>query len=332
MSTRWARRYWQRSMLEDTHKRWLRQELGERVRFDESMQRHTYFRIGGPADAWVEPHGALQLKVLLEWAQKESIPYLIIGGGSNLLVMDGGIRGLAIHLGRMADEVEWFQRGETVVVSAGAGVPTRHICSMALKHGWLGMNFALGIPGTLGGAIIMNAGTAHGCMADVIEKVTVMTASGEEVALKRESLNYRYRRLRLPEALSGTETASAVLMAAQFSLKPGDRDKIRDQARQWMQGRANKQPSWQPSAGCFFKNPSGDRPAGRLIDEAGLKGLTIGDAQVSPKHGNFIINRGRASAVDVLAVAARVRQAVKDRFNIDLEPEVRIVGEEKTDT
>ncbi len=317
-------------MLEDADKRWLRQELGKRVRFDEPMLQHTYFRIGGPADAWVEPQNASQLKVILEWAQKKDIPYLMIGGGSNLLVRDGGIRGLVIHLGRMSAGVEWVQKGETVIVSAGAGIPTRHICTLALKHGWLGMNFALGIPGTLGGAIIMNAGTAHGCMADVIEKVMVMTSSGEQIEVQRQSLDYRYRRLRLPTALSGTATASAVLMAAHISLKQGDRDQIRDQARQWMQGRARKQPSWQPSAGCFFKNPSDVQPAGRLIDEAGLKGYTVGDAQVSPKHGNFIINRGKASAADVLAVAARVREAVKDRFDIDLEPEVRIVGEEKT--
>ncbi len=330
MSTRWAKHCWQRSMVEDAAKRWLREELGERVRFDEPMRQHTYFRIGGPADAWVEPQNTSQLKVILEWARNQDIPYLMIGGGSNLLVRDGGIRGLVIHLGRMAASVEWIQKGETVIVSAGAGTPTRHICALALKHGWLGMNFALGIPGTLGGAIIMNAGTAHGCMADVIEKVVVMTASGERVALQRQSLDYRYRRLRLPDTLAGTATATTVLLAAQIMLREGDRDQIRDQARQWMQGRARKQPSWQPSAGCFFKNPSDDQPAGRLIDAAGLKGVTVGDAQVSPKHANFIINRGRASAVDVLAVAAKVREAVKDRFGIDLEPEVRIVGEEKT--
>ncbi len=317
-------------MLEEADKRWLRKELGERVCFDESMRQHTYFRIGGPADAWVEPQSASELKVILEWTRKQDIPYLIIGGGSNLLVRDGGIRGLVIHLGRMAADVKWVQQGNAVTVSAGAGIPTKHICTLALKHGWQGMNFALGIPGTLGGAILMNAGTVHGCMADVIEKVTVMTPSGEKLELQRQSLNYRYRRLQLPEALSRSETASAILMAAQISLKPGNRDQIRDQARQWMRGRAKKQPSWQPSAGCFFKNPSEGQPAGRLIDEAGMKSVAVGDAQVSPQHANFIINRGRASAADVLAVAARVRGAVKDRFNIDLEAEVRIVGEEKT--
>ncbi len=317
-------------MLEEADKRWLRRVLGDGVRFEEPMHRRTYFRIGGPADAWVEPGTAPQLKEVLQWARKQNIPLLMIGGGTNLLVRDGGIRGLVIHLGRMETAVEWGREGGKVFVSAGAGIQTRRICALALKHGWQGMNFALGIPGTLGGAIVMNAGTAHGCMADVIETVTVMTATGETVELQRQSLDCRYRRLRLPKEIGGSGTAFPVLVSARLLLASGDREQIRDQARRWMQSRAKKQPSWRPSAGCFFKNPSQDQPAGRLIDAAGLKGMTIGDAQVSPRHANFIINLGNASAADVLAVAARVQQMVRDRFKIDLEPEVQIVGEEKT--
>jgi len=186
-------------MLDKENRRWLRQLLGKSVCFDEPMRQRTYFRIGGPADAWVEPQSASQLKVILEWAQRQTIPYLMIGGGSNLLVRDGGIRGLVIHLGHMATGVTWAHKGRKMIISAGAGISTKHICTLALKQGWQGMNFALGIPGTLGGAILMNAGTAHGCMADVVEKVTVMTAEGEQVVLQRQSLEYRYRRLRLPE-------------------------------------------------------------------------------------------------------------------------------------
>jgi UDP-N-acetylmuramate dehydrogenase len=201
---------------------------------------------------------------------------------------------------------------------------------LALRHGWQGMNFALGIPGTLGGAIIMNAGTDLGCMADVVEAVTVMTTSGEKVELDRRSLDYSYRRLRLPEELSGRASSPAVLVSVRLILDMGDREKIRHQARLRMRGRLKSQPAWEPSAGCFFKNPSKDQPAGRLIDEAGLKGFRVGDAQVSHRHANFIINRGKASAEDILAVAARVQETVKDRFNIALVPEVCIVGEEKT--
>ena len=316
-------------MLKEADKRWLLQELGTGVRFDEPMCRHTYFRIGGPADAWVEPANETQLRAVLEWSQRKAIPYLPVGGGTNLLVRDGGIRGLVIHMGRMAAEVEWVQQGGMVIVSAGAGVPSKRICALSLIHGWQGMIFALGIPGTLGGAVLMNAGTELGCMADVIDAVTVMAATGDIVELERRSLDYRYRGLQLPDTLSGGASSSAVFVKVRISLKPGDRDMIRKKARQWMQGRSKKQPSWQPSAGCFFKNPSEDQPAGRLIDAAGLKGMQVGDAQVSQRHANFIINRGSASAADVLAVADRVQEAVKDRFNIDLEQEVRIVGEEK---
>jgi UDP-N-acetylmuramate dehydrogenase len=318
-------------MIKEKDKAWLRQVFGGAVRFDESMERHTYFRIGGPADAWVEPENEPQLGALLEWARHNAIPYLLVGGGTNLLVRDGGIRGLVIHLGRLLADVHWWQpQGATVIVSAGAGVPTRRICALALRHAWQGMNFALGIPGTLGGAIIMNAGTARGCMADVVEEVTMMSSAGEKVALDRRSLNFDYRRLRLPKQLSDRVSSSAVLTAARLILHRGDREKIRHQARQLMRGRSKTQPTWQPSAGCFFKNPSKDQAAGRLIDQAGLKGLRVGDAQVSLRHANFIINRGKASAEDVLAVAARVRETVKDRFDIDLLPEVCVVGEEKT--
>jgi UDP-N-acetylmuramate dehydrogenase len=317
-------------MIKEKDKAWLRRVFGGAVRFDESMGRHTYFRIGGPADAWVEPENEPQLGALLEWARHNAIPYLLVGGGTNLLVRDGGIRGLVIHLGRLSADVQWVQQGAAVMVSSGAGVPTKRICALALRHGWQGMNFALGIPGSLGGAIIMNAGTAQGCMADVVEGVTMMNTAGEKVELDRPSLNFDYRRLRLPEQPSGRAVSSAVLMTARLILKQGDREKIRRQARQLMQGRSKTQPAGQPSAGCFFKNPSKDQPAGRLIDQAGLKGFRVGDAQVSLRHANFIINCGKARAEDVLAVAARVRETVKDRFDIDLVPEVCIVGEEKT--
>ncbi len=316
-------------MLEDADKVWLRRKLGNGVRFDESMARHTYFRIGGPVDAWIEPKNEQQLGAVLEWSQRRIIPYQVIGGGTNLLVRDGGIRGLVIHLKRMADDVQWDQQGPRIIVSSSAGVPTKRICALALKNGWQGMNFALGIPGTLGGAIMMNAGTAHGCMADVVDTVAVMTASGEKVELNRRSMDHGYRKLGLPDELTG-QISPAVLIAARLTIGGGERKRTRHQARQWLEERSRQQPTWQPSAGCFFKNPSENQPAGRIIDEAGLKGFRVGDAQVSFRHANFIINRGNASAADVLAVAARIRETVKKRFNIDLVPEVRIVGEEKT--
>jgi UDP-N-acetylmuramate dehydrogenase len=317
-------------MLEKEDKAWLRRLLGANVRYEESMAKHTSFRIGGPADAFVQPQSEDQLKAILEWTQAKTIPYMLIGGGTNLLVRDGGIRGLVIHLGRMGATMEWTRRQRRITVSAGAGVPTRRICARALRHGWQGMNFALGIPGTIGGSVLMNAGTAHGAMADVIVSAVMMTGSGAKIALTRGQLEGAYRRLRLPDDAAGDMGAPSVLVSCSLALTLGNREQIRRQARRWMLSRSRRQPAWQPSAGCFFKNPAQDAAAGRLIDAAGLKGFQIGGARVSDRHANFIINCGGASAADVLTIKDRIQETVKSRFGIDLVPEVRIVGEEKT--
>ena len=314
-------------MLDDDAKRWLTALLGPAVTFDEPMARHTTFKIGGPADALAQPQNASQLRQLIQWTGQNSIPYLVLGGGSNLLVRDGGIRGVVICLGAMAGDVRWRRSPPQVFVTAGAGVPTKRLCGLALKQGWDGMNFALGIPGTVGGAVLMNAGTAQGSMADALSAVTVMTVSGKTERIARDQLQVQYRGLQWPphmqNALGGT-----IVMAAEFRLTMGDRDLVRRQARRLMRDRVRKQPSWRPSAGCFFKNPSPQMPAGRLIDEAGLKGLGVGRAQVSQRHANFIVNRGGASAGDVIDLVEQIRKKVNATFGIKLEPEVRIVGEE----
>lgn len=317
-------------MLERADKAWLSRLLGPHVRYEESMAKHTSFRIGGPADAFAQPESEDQLKAILEWTQAKKFPYMLIGGGTNLLVRDGGIRGLVIHLGRMGATIQWVRKRQRIAVSAGAGVPTRRICARALRHGWQGMNFALGIPGTIGGAVLMNAGTARGAMADVIESVTMMTGSGNKVELTRHQLAGTYRCLRLPDDVAGDPAMPPVLLSCTLTLTLGNREQIRRQARQWMRDRSQRQPAWQPSAGCFFKNPARDVAAGRLIDEAGLKGFQVGGARVSSRHANFIINCGGASAADVLTIKDKIQEAVKSRFGIDLVPEVNIVGEEKT--
>lgn len=279
---------------------------------------------------FAQPDSETKLQALVKWSQQKKIPYLLLGGGTNVLVRDGGIRGLVIHLGRLAHGVAWETRQERVKLSAGAGVPTKRICALALKQGWRGMNFALGIPGTLGGAIMMNAGTLKGAMADVIDSVSVMTATGEIEVIQRESMRFKYRCMQLPAVVSTHPSAPAILTTAVLDLTRGDRNAIRGQARQWMQSRSRQQPSWrQPSAGCFFKNPAGELPAGRLIDEAGLKGWQVGRARVSPRHANFIVNLGGASAAEVLTIKAKIQETVRSRFGINLEPEVHIVGEEK---
>lgn len=317
-------------MLDQNARQWLRNLLGAGVEFDEPMSRHTSFRIGGPADALVKPSSEAQLKAILQWTRQTQTPYLVIGAGTNLLVRDGGIRGLVIHLGGMAARITWAAQERQVHVRAGAAIPTRRICRLSLHNGWKGINFALGIPGTLGGAILMNAGTSHGSMADVLEAITMMTPAGEKLQLTGESFDARYRSLGLPDDVIAPEGGSGILLAGQLHLTVGDRAVIREEARELMKQRVRHQPGWEPSAGCFFKNPSVDRPAGRLIDEAGLKGKRIGDAQVSHRHANFIVNMGRARAEDVLALAAEVQEQVQIQSGVMLTPEVRIVGEKET--
>ncbi len=316
-------------MLDEDHKRWLRKSLGPGIRFGEPMAKHTSFRIGGPADALAEPADEMQLKELVQWARLQKIPYLVLGGGTNLLVRDGGIRGLVIRLGRLPADVKWTQDAQQVRITAGVGLPTKRLCSLALRHAWRGMNFALGIPGTLGGAIMMNAGTGQGCMADVLNALIILNASGHKVRLKMEQIRGSYRKMQFPQKIQmEDDTGPAILLQAELNLTPGDRVRIHRQAQQMMQGRARRQPSWQPNAGCFFKNPAAGLPAGRLIDEVGLKGLKMGNAQVSPRHANFIVNCGGATAADVLALAELMENKVWERFGVQLKSEVRIVGQE----
>ncbi len=303
--------------------------LGPGIRFDEPMAKHTSFRIGGPADALAEPADEMQLKELVQWARLQNIPYLVLGGGTNLLVRDGGIRGLVIRLGRLPADLKWTRDAQQVRISADVGLPTKRLCALALRHAWRGMNFALGIPGTLGGAIMMNAGTGEGCMADVLNALTMLDATGHKVRLKMEKIRGSYRKMQFPRKIQmDDDTSPAILLQAELNLTPGDRVRIHRQAQQMMQGRAKRQPSWQPSAGCFFKNPAAGLPAGRLIDEVGLKGLKMGNAQVSPRHANFIVNCGGATAADVLALAELMENKVWERFGVRLKSEVRIVGQE----
>lgn len=314
-------------MLDRNAKHWLRDLLGPDLQFDEPMARHTTFKIGGPADALARPKDESQLRQLVQWAVENSIPYLVLGGGSNLLVRDGGIRGVVIRLDALAGTLQWRETPPQVWVAAGAGVPTKRLCTLALKHGWEGMNFALGIPGSLGGAVLMNAGSAQGSMADVLTAVTVMTGAGETERIDRSRIQIHYRGLRWPNHIQSV-SGPAIVMTAEFGFTLADRDQVRRQAGRLMRARARKQPAWQPSAGCFFKNPSAETPAGRLIDEAGLKGLRVGRAEVSPRHANFIVNRGGATAQDVLRLVERIQSKVENHCGIVLQPEVYIVGEE----
>jgi UDP-N-acetylmuramate dehydrogenase len=314
--------------LSPVQRKWLSMTFGRSVVFDEPMSRHTYFHIGGPADAFVKPESVEKLKELILWCGNAGIPHWVMGRGSNILVKDGGIRGAVIVLQACLNHIqkkEAHDRG--IRVKAMAGVGLQRLCRHAVRYGFGGMNFALGIPGSVGGGIRMNAGTVHGSMGDVVENITVLLPSGQVVDLTPNEMAFSYRNLSFLSPAVLQERGQAIILEACFSLFPRTPDRLRREAEAILKNRSAAQPVNEKSSGCFFKNPESGPPAGLLIEKAGLKGKSVGDAEVSARHANFIINRGRATAEDVLNLMEVVQEAVFKKFDILLKPEVHIVGE-----
>lgn len=288
--------------------------LGGVLRLDEPMSRHTSFRIGGPADAMLIPSDISELKRGLRHAHELGIPVTVMGNGSNLLVLDGGITGLVIKLAGTLDHVEIS--GNTV--RAGSGVLLSTLAHRCVDAGLRGLEFASGIPGTLGGAVSMNAGAYDGEMKDVVVSARVLNMKGEEMELDREQLGFGYRK----SALSGSGLLAVEVI---LELMPGDREESLAKIADLNRKRRDRQPVSLPSAGSVFKRPAGHY-AGTLIEQAGLKGYRIGDAEVSTLHAGFIVNVGNATAKDVLRLIQYVQARVKERFGVTLETEVRIIG------
>ncbi len=290
------------------------------------MSRHTYFRVGGPAEALVSPLDLESLQRLVRWCTSEGHQAFVLGGGSNLLVKDRGIAGVVISLRRSLRDIKVVVAGKQPMVTAQAGVNLQAFCRFCAKQGMSGMNFAVGIPGTVGGAVMMNAGTTLGTIADVIESVGCLLWDGRTVRYERGLLEFSYRRLSWEKTRPVNAADSPIVIDGCFRLKAGDASILRKEAADLLKTRAEKQPLNQPSAGCFFRNPVGGPAAGELIDRCELKGCRIGKAQVSTKHANFIVNLGGASARDILSLMELVRKRVADQFKVDLEPEVKIIG------
>jgi UDP-N-acetylmuramate dehydrogenase len=301
--------------------------FGERVRFDEPMSKHTSFKVGGPADAYIMPAGENELAALVKYLNESEVSFTIMGKGSNLLVRDKGIRGVVISLAEGFKTISRIEpMASAVWVRAMAGARLAALCRFALEHDLSGMNFALGIPGSVGGAILMNAGAAGGAMENVVERITILGPDGDFERIERTALNWTYRGLSFNRKKSrGAD--GCVIISGDFLLHPGDRKLLCDSAREIARKRWSTQPTRFPSAGCFFKNPEIGDPAGKLIELSGLKGLRIGDAEVSQKHANFIINRGSATSKDILQVAEKVQETVYQKFHVRLKPEVKIIGE-----
>ena len=314
-------------VLTDKHKHWLKDRFGTQVRFDEPMAQHTSMRVGGPADAYVAPHRTEDLATLYQWHQQNDLPCLIIGNGTNLLVLDGGIRGIVISLKHCYKDMQHtFGENYLAQISAGAAIHLSTLCNYAIRHGIKGLNFALGIPGTLGGAIMMNAGTASGCMGEVIHNVTVLTANGSIEKYEKKALVFGYRCMQWNPNCLATTLSPPVILEGRLLLSVADGVELKTEADTILKARAKSQPLHQWSAGSFFKNPPTGLTAGELIDRAGLKGTQVGGAQISKQHANFIVNKGQATAADILALKDLIQSRISSLYKVDLEPEVQIVG------
>jgi len=287
----------------------------ERVYQNEMMKAHTTFRVGGPADYFVCANCNAEVKDLIALCKEEHVPYYILGNGSNLLVGDKGYRGVVIQIYKGMNDVQ--VQGEYIYAEAGALLS--RIGNAALEAELTGFEFAAGIPGTIGGAVVMNAGAYGGEMKDVLESVKVLTPEGEILELFNEELELGYR-------TSIIAKKDYVVLSAVIKLNYGDKETIREKMNELKIQRTTKQPLEYPSAGSTFKRPTGYF-AGKLIQDAGLRGFQVGGAQVSEKHCGFVINKGDATAADIVELMDKVSEIVKEQFGVDLEPEVKRVGE-----
>lgn len=292
--------------------------LGERVRFSFPLARHTSFRIGGPADAFAEPDTLGELQTLLAWLHEESVPVFLLGGGTNILVSDRGVRGVVVKLGDGFNYERWAESATGATVRVGAASSLGRFVRAAVRKGYRGVEFAEGIPGTVGGGLLMNAGAFGGELSAVVVAIAGVHRDGRNERLPGATLGFAYRRTALPSQF--------VVAEVEFRLVRGRAEEIAAAMSAAQHKRRKTQPRGYPNAGSIFKNPPGTY-AGRLIEAAGLKGCAQGRAQVSARHANFIVNTGGARATDVRLLMEQIQRTVWEKNNIWLEPEVRLVGE-----
>lgn len=302
----------------------LLSEVPALKRYHHSLKRYTSFRIGGAADAWVRIDDLATIRQVQGIARCHQIPLFILGGGSNLLIRDGGMRGIVVALHGAFRTYRITRRAAAsanpdALVYAGVGYPLSRLAMHLARQGWRGMEFAYGIPGTLGGAMVMNAGTHLGDLRQVMVTARMLLADGAERELPVGSLGLQYRTSSYP--------SGAILLGGTMRVQPGEPQAITAVMVEAYKRRQQTQPLWLPNAGSIFKNPPGTAAA-RFIDALGLKGTRIGGAMVSPVHANFMVNVDHATAGDVEALIELVRARVQDAYGIDLELEVQVVGEE----
>lgn len=292
------------------------------VRFMEPMRNHTSLRIGGPADVFAVPLNIISLRNMLINLKRNKIPFLPLGGGTNILVMDGGIEGAVISFRSFKKVDVLSEDDENVCLSIEAGIPLQRLVNFSSESGYSGLEGLAGIPGTAGGAICGNAGAFGYEMKDVLISVVIMDAEGGIEKIKAEGIDFGYR--------SSSISTNEIILSAEIKLKKDKKEDVSDRVDGFLKNKRQRQPVREPSAGCVFKNPPG-LYAGKLIDESGCRGLRIGDVEVSTIHANFFINKGSASASDFISLMEEVAQRVKEKFRVILEPEIKIVGRKETD-
>ncbi|WP_017753285.1 UDP-N-acetylmuramate dehydrogenase [Clostridium tyrobutyricum] len=285
------------------------------IKIDEPMSGHTSFKVGGPADILITPESADQVLDAVKLCKSKNVPYYIMGNGSNLLVKDGGIRGVVVKLTKLKSIKV---KDDRIIVSSGASL--KDVSQKALDNSLTGFEFACGIPGSVGGAVTMNAGAYNGEISNVIESVIVIDNHTKKRILNLEQLELAYR-------MSSILKYGYIVLQVTFKLEKGDHNKINDRIENLNRRRSEKQPLEYPSAGSTFKRPEGHFAA-KLIEDSGLKGMSVGGAQVSEKHSGFIINKKDATSKDILDLIKLVQDTVKQKFNVDLYTEVRIIGED----
>lgn len=286
----------------------------ERCFRQENMRKHTTFKVGGPAEYFTCPKRE-QIAEIVALCKRSGISWHVIGNGSNLLVADEGISGLVIEIGRECAQVS--VQGNAIKAQAGALLSVA--AAKAAEHGLAGMEFASGIPGSVGGAVVMNAGAYGGEMKQIVAKASVLTEEGVEKELSLEELDLGYRHSCIPQM-------HGIVLDVEFALRQGDVEAIREQMAALRRQRSEKQPLEYPSAGSTFKRPQGYF-AGKLIQDAGLRGYRVGDAQISEKHCGFVINRGNATAAQIHQLICDVQKKVREQFGVELKPEVRFLGD-----
>lgn len=288
----------------------------DRIQLNAPMSEHTTLRIGGPADILVTAQSTEEIAFLVKCANEFHIPIMMLGNGSNLLVKDGGIRGLVVQFGEEMASISV----EGTVLTAKAGASLSAVSKEAARHGLTGLCYACGIPGTVGGGVYMNAGAYGGELKESIIEVEAVTPDGQIRTYTGEEMHFAYRHSRAQEE-------PIIITSVKFQLAPGDREALFADMKEFNRRRNEKQPMDVPSAGSTFKRPEGHY-AGQLIDQSGLRGVMVGDAQVSEKHAGFLVNTGNATAADFLALIALVQRTVMEKHGVWLTPEVRIVGED----